>query len=64
LFKLVSDKGDSGKAYLKFYMDQSTKHLVIIPTLLPAQPWQFVVPAALDDAGLALDVQPLVIDIH
>ena len=27
------------KAYFKAFVDQTTKQLVVLPTMLPAQPW-------------------------
>ena len=41
LAKLIQEGGLSGglKAYFKAYVDQATKQLVVVPKMLPAQPW-------------------------
>lgn len=41
LARLIQEKGfvGGGKAYFKAYIDQTTNYLVVVPTLLPAQPW-------------------------
>ncbi len=41
LAQLIVQKGlsNGAKAYFKAYMDQPTQQLVILPTLLPEQPW-------------------------
>ena len=38
---LIKGSGLSGglKAYFKAYVDQTTQQLVVVPTMLPAQPW-------------------------
>ena len=40
LAQLIRAGGQSGglKAYFKAFVDQSTKQLVVVPTMLPAQP--------------------------
>ena len=41
LAKLIVDKGlsDGTKAYFKAFVDQSSKQLVVLPAMLPAQAW-------------------------
>ncbi|KAL0052246.1 hypothetical protein WJX82_010627 [Trebouxia sp. C0006] len=41
LAQLIRASGLSGglKAYFKAFVDQTTKQLVVLPTMLPAQPW-------------------------
>ena len=41
LARLIKTSGLAGglKAYFKAYVDQSTKQLVVLPMMLPAQPW-------------------------
>lgn len=41
LAKLIQESGLSGglKAYFKAYVEQSTKQLVVVPKMLPAQAW-------------------------
>ena len=41
LAQLIRVSGLSGglKAYFKAFVDQTTKQLVVLPTMLPAQPW-------------------------
>lgn len=41
LAKLIRSSGLAGglKAYFKAFVDQTTQQLVVVPTMLPAQPW-------------------------
>ncbi len=41
LAQLIRASGLSGglKAYFKAFVDQTTKQLVVLPRMLPAQPW-------------------------
>ena len=41
LAKLIRSSGLAGglKAYFKAFIDQATQQLVVVPTMLPAQPW-------------------------
>ena len=41
LAKLIRSSGLAGglKAYFKAFVDQATQQLVVVPTMLPAQPW-------------------------
>ena len=41
LVDLISEKGVAGgaKAYFKAFVNQTTKQLVVLPTMLPVQVW-------------------------
>ena len=41
LADIISQRGLAGglKAYFKAYVDKTTKQLVVVPSMLPAQPW-------------------------
>lgn len=41
LAKLIRSSGLAGglKAYFKAFVDQTAQQLVVVPTMLPAQPW-------------------------
>lgn len=41
LAQLIRQGGlsDGQKAYFRAYVEQATKQLVVVPSMLPAQPW-------------------------